>query len=73
MSAKSLFDDACKDATVDTEELQALYASYIKDLNYGGNTPLYKGLIFTNRYLKADYAATAEAQFYYNIELFSAN
>jgi hypothetical protein len=71
MSAKSLFDDACKDATVDSEELQALYASYIKDLNYGGNTPLYKGLIFTNRYLKADYAATAEAQFYYNIELFS--
>ena len=63
MSAKTLFDNACKTTPSDTADKTALYASYLKSLKFI-QPNLYKGLIFLNRYLKADY--TDEATFLYN-------
>jgi hypothetical protein len=65
MIAKTAFDEACKIATTDSEELQLLYATYLKTLNYGADEELYNGLIYTIRYLKADYK-TEDEQFFLN-------
>jgi hypothetical protein len=75
MTAKTEFHASCTLAidneSGDSAALQALYATYLKALNYGADKALYSGLIYTNRYLKAEFTEDREDQFVESVGIFS--